>query len=192
MNCRNIYNNLIAKAQHRNFVEGYFECHHIIPKSLGGSNDQSNLVNLTAREHFIAHFLLAKIHGGNQWTAIKRFRHGKRSYCNSRLYEVARKNHAIQASKLFKGVSKSLEHISKVATAQKGRVFSKDHLLKLKISNSSEEVKFKKSIALLGKKRSAEDIAKMKQGWAIRKFKKECIVLNTLIDSIFQRVPNGA
>jgi len=36
----------------------YYEEHHIIPKSLGGSNDTDNLVLFTAREHFIAHLLL--------------------------------------------------------------------------------------------------------------------------------------
>lgn len=41
--------------------EGYSERHHIIPKSLGGSNDQSNLVYLTAREHFLVHWLLTKM-----------------------------------------------------------------------------------------------------------------------------------
>jgi hypothetical protein len=36
----------------------YYEKHHILPRSLGGTNDPSNLVLLTAREHFIAHLLL--------------------------------------------------------------------------------------------------------------------------------------
>ena len=40
----------------------YYEKHHIIPKSIGGTNDISNLVYLTAREHFIAHWLLFKIY----------------------------------------------------------------------------------------------------------------------------------
>lgn len=35
------------------------ECHHIIPKCMGGLNDSSNLVDLTLEEHFIAHQLLA-------------------------------------------------------------------------------------------------------------------------------------
>ena len=38
----------------------YFERHHIIPKSCGGDNSETNLVLLTAREHFIAHLLLPK------------------------------------------------------------------------------------------------------------------------------------
>ena len=55
------YEKLIEKARNRK-LDGYFERHHIIPKSLGGSDDNSNLVKLTAREHFVAHLLLSKIY----------------------------------------------------------------------------------------------------------------------------------
>lgn len=37
----------------------YKERHHIIPKCIGGTNDKDNLIDLYAREHFIAHKLLA-------------------------------------------------------------------------------------------------------------------------------------
>ena len=49
------------------------ETHHIIMRSLGGSNDKSNLVNLTLREHYIIHELLVKIYEGTKYeaTAIK-------------------------------------------------------------------------------------------------------------------------
>jgi hypothetical protein len=40
----------------------YYEKHHIIPKCMGGSNTRDNIVYLTAREHFIIHLLLCKIH----------------------------------------------------------------------------------------------------------------------------------
>lgn len=33
----------------------YFELHHILPKSLGGTNAADNLVLLTPKEHFICH-----------------------------------------------------------------------------------------------------------------------------------------
>jgi hypothetical protein len=36
------------------------EKHHVIPRSLGGTNDPDNIVVLTAREHFICHRLLPK------------------------------------------------------------------------------------------------------------------------------------
>lgn len=47
----------------------YHERHHIIPKSLGGSNDESNLIDLFAREHFEAHRLLA-IENPDDWKIV--------------------------------------------------------------------------------------------------------------------------
>jgi hypothetical protein len=38
----------------------YHECHHIKPKCMGGNDDEDNLIDLFAREHFVAHQLLAK------------------------------------------------------------------------------------------------------------------------------------
>lgn len=37
----------------------YHERHHIVPKCLGGTNEENNLIDLFAREHFEAHRLLA-------------------------------------------------------------------------------------------------------------------------------------
>ena len=60
-----IYNDLIARCQHRPKQKNKgFELHHITPKSLGGDNTHDNLVNLTAKEHWVAHRLLHKIHTG--------------------------------------------------------------------------------------------------------------------------------
>lgn len=60
MNYQKIYDKIINNAKDRK-LECYTEKHHIIPKCLGGSNDKSNLVRLTAKEHFIVHWLLVKI-----------------------------------------------------------------------------------------------------------------------------------
>jgi hypothetical protein len=72
MNYKQIYDELIARGKTRatskkNAIEilGYCECHHIIPKCMGGTNDKTNLVFLSAREHFIAHILLIKIYPSN-------------------------------------------------------------------------------------------------------------------------------
>lgn len=48
----------------------YYEKHHIIPKSLGGDNKKTNIVCLIPEDHFFAHLLLAKIHGGKMWSPI--------------------------------------------------------------------------------------------------------------------------
>lgn len=45
---------------------GYVERHHIIPKSLGGSNEPNNLVWLTAEEHLQIHLLLIKMVEGRE------------------------------------------------------------------------------------------------------------------------------
>jgi hypothetical protein len=62
MNYQRIYDAMILKAQTRLDLAGYVETHHILPKCMGGTNEHSNLVKLTAREHFIAHWLLVKMH----------------------------------------------------------------------------------------------------------------------------------
>jgi len=51
---------LKAYISKRNKSNGYFEKHHIQPKSLNGLNIDSNLCLLTAKEHYIVHFLLYK------------------------------------------------------------------------------------------------------------------------------------
>lgn len=57
------YCSLVANAIQRDICEGYIERHHVLPKSfkLGGEKDKKNLVLLTAREHFVCHWLLTKM-----------------------------------------------------------------------------------------------------------------------------------
>lgn len=71
----NWYNAIINRALTRERPNGYVEKHHILPKSLGGSNDISNLVILTAKEHYIVHHLLTKMVSntslqGKLWSAF--------------------------------------------------------------------------------------------------------------------------
>ena len=59
---KKLYYSIVDRARNRLKEEGkYYENHHIIPSSLGGTNDIENIVALTAREHFICHYLLTKI-----------------------------------------------------------------------------------------------------------------------------------
>jgi len=69
-----IYYQIIDNARNRN-LSLYTEIHHVIPECLfknryrkgspgfinGSANDAANLVKLTAREHFICHWLLTKM-----------------------------------------------------------------------------------------------------------------------------------
>lgn len=64
MNYQKIYDQLIEKRQQiplKHIGNGEIETHHIIPKSFGGSDNEDNLINLTLREHYVAHLLLLEI-----------------------------------------------------------------------------------------------------------------------------------
>lgn len=91
MDYKRIYNELIYRGKVR-ILEGYKEKHHILPKCLGGKDNKENLVELTAREHFIAHQLLHKIypeHKGLIFAVFSMNNFGKVEY--SRNYEWIKK-----------------------------------------------------------------------------------------------------
>jgi hypothetical protein len=90
-----IYHNIVTRASSRKLSE-YAELHHIIPKSLGGDDSVTNIVALTAREHFICHLLLTKmVEGANKskmyqaaWMmASCAGKNQERYKINNRLYE---------------------------------------------------------------------------------------------------------
>lgn len=60
MNYKKTHDAIILRAQQRQKVDGYTEIHHIIPTSEGGLDTVENKVILTAREHFLVHWLLYK------------------------------------------------------------------------------------------------------------------------------------
>jgi hypothetical protein len=61
MDYTRIYNQIVERAQTRK-LEGYVEKHHIVPKCIGGLDVKENIVELTAREHFLCHMLLCEIY----------------------------------------------------------------------------------------------------------------------------------
>jgi hypothetical protein len=119
------YELVVLRAQTRVLPSGsYKESHHIIPQSIGGSNKKINLVNLTAREHFICHRMLTKFLVGESkmkmsfamfMMVTNRNKHQlKRHTVTSRLYEIIKKEMAIAQS--------MPEHRAKISRACKGRV----------------------------------------------------------------------
>jgi hypothetical protein len=161
MNYQQIYESLIAHRQSFPVASNvYSEKHHILPRSLGGGNTQTNLVKLTAREHFIAHLLLVKIYEADTIAhskmlfALNMLRNSKhhKGKINSHLYEYFRKSHAIAVGNSKRGKTSPL----------KGRTGIREYHphteeTKLKMSKSAsllrhtEETKYKISKALLGK-----------------------------------------
>jgi hypothetical protein len=104
MDYKAIYYKIIENAkketENGNRLLGYFEKHHIQPKSLGGTNSKENLVRLTAREHFICHWLLVKMYDKGTvernkmlcalWRMQGQTTKEKHRYINSRAYEALR------------------------------------------------------------------------------------------------------
>jgi signal recognition particle subunit SEC65 len=121
MDYSRIYNQLIERGQLRQqgklkkdlVVEiGYVEQHHIIPRTLGGTNDSDNLVYLTPEEHYLAHGLLCKIHPKNilLFCAIM-YLSGKGKNRNNKLYGWARRRYSDLRSSLpspLKGTKRSM------------------------------------------------------------------------------------
>ena len=64
MNYKKIYDSLIIRGKTR-LLQEYSELHHIVPRCIGGNNEQDNLVRLTPEEHYVAHQLLVKIYPNN-------------------------------------------------------------------------------------------------------------------------------
>ena len=66
MSYEEFINNILKTRGRFNVPENeYKERHHILPKCLGGSDNEDNLIDLYAKEHFIAHKLLMLENPGN-------------------------------------------------------------------------------------------------------------------------------
>ena len=140
------YNNITENAKFRT-IDGYTERHHIHPRSLGGTNNKDNLVNLTAREHFICHWLLTKMHTGeargkmiNALYLMQGKNQYQDRYINSRVYETLRTEYAQYISKLNTGRIQPLDEKTKQIAAITGR----------KRASFSEEWRAKMSASKLG------------------------------------------
>ena len=101
MDYKKIYDQICNRARSRKLT-GYKEKHHIIPRCLGGNNSKDNIVELTAREHFLCHLMLCEIYPSNPklihaaWMMSNNRSHNhKRDYIvSSRVYEMLRQTHA--------------------------------------------------------------------------------------------------
>lgn len=128
MNHKKVYDALIQKRREHQVPETeYAENHHIIPKSEGGSDDNDNLIRLTAREHYIAHLLLAKIYNDNKMfcalTCMSRTNDQmeRRFNFNSRLYELLKRRRSETMSKLMKGRRRTEEFKQHMKAIMKGK-----------------------------------------------------------------------
>jgi len=150
MNYQIIHDAIIERAKTRK-LEGYKEKHHIIPRCLGGTNDKLNLVELTAREHYIVHKLLCELYPNNDklhyalWRMMNpQTKNHKRSYnISSREYQNRRKIHQ--------------EKIRNIGLLNKGQIITDDHKERIRLARKlqviTDETKQKISNSLKGRKK---------------------------------------
>ena len=156
MNYTKHYELLVNRAKNR-ILEGYSEKHHITPKCIGGTDDPSNLVSLTAEEHFLAHQLLMKMYPDNakltlavSMMCIKNPNHQR----NNKMYGWLRRAFSeAQKTKVRKPRAKETK-------PRKKRVLSEEH--KLKIKQAWEEGKYTDSQHLRSYSKSHSEETKKK------------------------------
>jgi len=151
------YQEITARGQTRVLNE-YTETHHIQPVSLGGADTFENLTRLTAREHFICHWLLTKITTGEarhkMLNALRMMRAENprqqryKTKITARVYAKLKEEYSQLQSKRFTGEGNGFygkthtpEARAKISAANSGRV-------------QSEEEKQKQKAAMTGRKRA--------------------------------------
>lgn len=163
------YEKLINRAKVR-IIEGYVEKHHIVPKCLGGSNSNDNLVKLTGREHYLAHQLLVKLFPRNRsiaYAAQLMTVDALGNRVNNRLYGWLR----IKLSEHQKARVYTVEQRKNMSNGQKNRKLTFEQkermMVGLKvgwgIKIRTEETRFKISNSKKGQKFSVEHIEKMRK-----------------------------
>jgi hypothetical protein len=142
MNKYTIWYNAITDRARSRKIAGYVEIHHIIPKSLNGTDDKHNLVDLTAREHFICHWLLTKMHTGEAkakmiYALNGMKRNGKctqryETLITSRVYENLKKEFSVVHSATMKGK----------VPPNKGRAMSEEQKAKIRETKAANPYKW--------------------------------------------------
>lgn len=146
------YYKIINSAKNRLELNGYTEKHHILPKSLGGL-DENNLVILSAREHFICHWLLTKMvtgeDRGKMVCALSRMRCTNKQQTRyhtkitNRVYQKIREELSIRLSDINKNRKRkpitetARQNMSK---AQKGRIVSNTTRSNMSLAQTGKEM----------------------------------------------------
>tara|TARA_R110001592_G_scaffold6022_2_gene32637 strand:- start:155 stop:826 length:672 start_codon:yes stop_codon:yes gene_type:complete len=149
MNFQIEYDNLIKFAQEQKREKGldvYYEKHHIIPRSIGGTNKKDNLVLLTAQEHYKAHELLALANPDNNsllyaWNMMS-CRTG-----SGQAYAILKERHSKIMSERFKGKKLPRTQRDNISKGNMGKVCSEGTKQKISLAQKgvpkSEEMKRK-------------------------------------------------
>lgn len=158
MNYQKVYDSIVSHALVRNTHKGgsvVVESHHIVPKHCGGPDTKNNLVNLTLREHYVCHLLLAKMYKNTPYYAgmcRAVVAMNQRGGVRSRAYEAIRSVHV----KNLRSQVISKEQKQAISLANRGNKHRAGH------KNSTEHIEILRQ-SRLGSKHSTET----KQNWSI-------------------------
>lgn len=144
----------------------YTERHHVVPRCLKGSNAASNIVRLTAEEHYLAHQLLAKIHPdhlGLLSAAV--LMAGGANRAGNKQYGWIKRQLGRQMGNRLRGRRQQPDHVAKAAATRVGVPLSEEHRRKISearrgIITYSDETRAKIAARLTGRKIPPEVIAK--------------------------------
>ena len=133
MNYQLHYAKLVSRAVTRELA-GYSERHHIVPRCMGGGNEETNLVRLTPEEHYVAHQLLVKMNTGIDGLVRAAYmmstnRHGTRA--NNKRFGWLRRLFADVSRCAATGKTQTAESRAKKSAALKGRIFSAETKAKI-------------------------------------------------------------
>lgn len=180
MTYESFINNILATRGRFACGDTYHERHHIKPKSCGGTNDEDNLVDLYAREHFIAHQLLARENPDNdklQYAyaamAFMSNEHEERCELTPEEYEEARtslssmlkkrytdkENHPSYGTHISEERKRRIGEINKGNKYCVGRVISEETRRKIGEANrrKGEETRRKQSASQKGRQAGANN-----------------------------------
>jgi hypothetical protein len=183
MNYKKIYEDICKRAKdelsirkNKKKLGEYYEGHHIVPKCLGGTGwatqyDHLNIALLTAREHFLCHWLLHEIYPKN-YKLAKAFsmmcsvkdKNQVRYIPSSRIVAYARKISRQANSEYMKNIfwtDEMRSHMSKNHTGDKNYMYKKTHtedaINKIK-EKITEKEKIKRKNRILGDKNPAKRV----------------------------------
>ena len=169
------YYDIIDRSKERSLTS-YTEKHHIIPKSLGGDNSAGNLVVLTAREHFICHWLLTKMVTNKKqkyqmWNAFSCMLYREKSNqerykVSSRVFENIKSVGAKTKSEKFSVKNNPMFGRKGILSPHYGKKKSAEHIANLSKSHEGQirtvEARAKQSAATKGRTQTQEHIEKRK------------------------------
>lgn len=178
------YQALMMKARKRTELNEKHERHHVLPKSLGGTDHRTNIVQLTYREHFIAHALLARMTVGNaKWkmtaalnAMINDSRRLERYLPSSRLIASAKASFIEELSRRMKGRKLSTETRQKMSQAKLGMKPNAETRRKMSVAKQgvaqSAEAKEARSRSMLEHYQTISEADKERNSLAISRAKK--------------------